>query len=296
MPRARFLWNMVFDGEGRPAEPASRPSPLTWRDEDITGSCLGHSTVLLNFLGVRVLIDPVFSRRVGPGVGRLVLGPKRRLQPALRPRDIGTPDVILLSHAHFDHLDAPSLRRFSRDTTVVTAAGTGDLLRRFRNVHELAWGQATTLSVRGKTVRITAIPVAHWGARMIKDTHRGYCGYLLEQHGRAICYAGDTAYTTSFAALRQTSPHLDLAIVPIGAYDPWIRAHCSPEQAVTMAEQAGAAYFVPVHHQTFRLSHEPMTEPARRVRAAFRDAPHRLLATEVGETFRVPHRDERLAG
>jgi L-ascorbate metabolism protein UlaG (beta-lactamase superfamily) len=144
------------------------------------------------------------------------------------------------------------------------------------------------LSLRGREMQVEAIPVAHWGARMMRDTHRGYNGYVLERAGRSVCFAGDTAYTDSFARLRRRPRPLDLAIVPIGAYDPWIRAHCTPEQAAAMAAQAGAEHFVPIHHQTFKLSSEPMDEPAARIRAAFAGEPHRLLAVNVGETFRVP--------
>jgi L-ascorbate metabolism protein UlaG (beta-lactamase superfamily) len=242
----------------------------------------------MNFLGARVLTDPVFSLRAGIRIGPFVLGPKRYLQPALRPQDFAPPDVIVLSHAHFDHFDRSSLRKFSRNTPVVTATATRDLLRRFHVVHELAWGESITLSVRGSALRFEAIPVEHWGARMVRDTHRGYNGYVLERDGHAVCFAGDTAYTNTFASLHDREIPLDLAIMPIGAYDPWIRAHCTPEQAASMAEQAGAEYFVPVHHQTFKLSLEPMDEPAARVRACFAGEPHRLLAVNVGETFRVP--------
>lgn len=290
MLRSRFLRQVLFDRVRRPAPPRARPEPARWSNDAITGSCIGHSTVLLNFLGVRVLTDPVFSNRVGIGAGPLVLGPKRHVKPALLPKHFAAPDVIVLSHAHFDHFDVPSLRKFSRDTPVVTAAGTADLLRclNFRDVHELAWGESVTLSPRGEPITITALPVAHWGARMIRDTHRGYNAYLLERQGRAVCFGGDTAYTRAFAALENRQRPIDLILMPVGAYDPWIRAHCSPEQAVAMANQAGATFFVPIHHQTFRLSNEPMDEPARRVRAAFADTPERLLAVNVGETFRVP--------
>ena len=295
MARLTMLRKMIFDGRGRPPAPAARPQPQTWSDGEVTGSCLGHSTVLMNFRGVRVLTDPVFSQRVGPGIAPLVLGPKRYVQPALGPRDFAAPDVIVLSHAHFDHFDAASLRAFSRDTVVVTARDTGDLLRcrRFRNIHELDWGQAVTLTVRGRALTVTAIEVAHWGARMMRDDHRGYNGYVLEREGVAVCFAGDTAYTPAFARLREERAGrgpIDLMLMPIGAYDPWIHAHCSPEQAVTMANAAGARYFVPIHHETFRLSAEPMGEPAARLRAALASEPERLLAVSVGETFRVPVR------
>lgn len=283
---------MIFDGRGKPLPSRHRPRPGEWRDDAITGSVLGHSTVFLNFLGVRVLTDPVFSTRVGPGVPPFVLGPKRYHAPALTPRELPAPDLIVLSHAHFDHFDVWSLRKFDRRTPVVTARATADLLRchGFKDVHELDWNQSETIETRGGAIRVTALEVAHWGARMMKDDHRGYNGYLLERGGHAVCFAGDTAYTTAFARLYDVARPIDLMLMPIGAYDPWIRAHCNPEQAADMARQAGARAFVPIHHETFKLSAEAMDEPAARIRAVFQDEPERLLAVSVGETFRVPLR------
>ncbi|HWL14001.1 MAG TPA: MBL fold metallo-hydrolase [Opitutus sp.] len=283
---------MIFDGRGPPAAPRHRPNPASWSDRAVTGSCLGHSTVLLNFLGAWVLTDPVLFRRVGPGIPPFVLGPKRYFAPALRAKEIPAPDLILLSHAHFDHLDVWSLRKFRRDTPIVTARATRDILQRhrFRHVHELDWGQSLPVKTRAGELRVTAIEVSHWGARLLRDHHRGYNGYLLERDGRSVCFAGDTAYTRAFARLRSRVDSLDLMLMPIGAYDPWIRAHCSPEQALDMAQQAGARSFVPIHHETFKLSSEPMDEPAQRIRAAFRGRDDQLLAVNVGETFRVPER------
>jgi len=288
MRRRDFFLQILRDFTRHPPLPAVRPDPRTWSDDAITGSCLGHSTVLMNFFGAIVLTDPIFSKRAGPGLGPFVLGPKRYLRPALKPREIPAPDLILISHAHFDHLDRRSLAKFSRDTPVVTAGDTRDLLKRFRQVHEITWGNAVTVSTRSGPIKITALEVAHWGARMIRDVHRGYNGYLIERGGHAVCFAGDTAYTTAFSHLRRSPPSIDLALMPIGAYNPWIRAHCNPEQAVAMAEDAGAHYFVPIHQETFKLSAEPMDEPSRRVEARFSTDPERLLALHVGETFKVP--------
>ena len=292
MPRVRTIARMILDRRGSPLAPADKPRPESWSSDEITGSCLGHSTVLLNVFGVRILTDPVFSTRVGLGFQPLVLGPKRFLKPALRPRDFAAPDLILLSHAHFDHFDVASLRKFSRDTPIVTARHTGDLLRcwRFRDIVELDWGEDVSVTTRAGAVRIKAIEVAHWGARLIRDAHRGYNGYVIEREGASLCFAGDTAYTRAFSRLNNSRRPLDLMLMPIGAYNPWIRAHCSPEQAVEMARQAGARYFVPIHHETFQLSDEPMDEPAARLRAAFAHDPERLLAVNVGETFRVPQK------
>lgn len=295
MRRLNMIRRMIFDGRGKPLPPRHRPTPARWRDDAITGSVLGHSTVLLNFLGVKVLTDPVFSTRVGPGVPPFILGPKRYHAPALTPRELPRPDLIVLSHAHFDHFDVWSLRQFDRRTPVVTARATGDLLRchGFKEVHELDWDEGRTMATKGGPVRVTAFEVAHWGARMMRDDHRGYNGYLLEREGHAIGFAGDTAYTDAFARLRDPARPIDLMLMPIGAYDPWIRAHCNPEQAAEMARQAGARAFVPIHHETFKLSAETMDEPAARIRAAFAGEPQRLLAVSVGETFCVPVRPVR---
>lgn len=294
MPKLSFIRKMIFDGRGKPLTPAARPEPKKWADDAITGSVLGHSTVFLNFFGVHVLTDPVFSQRVGPGVPPFILGPKRYFAPARSPKDLPAPDVIVLSHAHFDHFDVWSLRKFSRRTPVVTARATKDLLHchGFRNVHELDWGQSATINTRRGPLKFTAIEVAHWGARMMRDDYRGYNGYLMERSSRTVCFGGDTAYTTAFAKLKNSRHPIDLILMPIGAYDPWIKAHCSPEQAVAMARQAGAKYFVPIHHETFKLSSEAMDEPAVRLRAALADGPPELLAVNVGETFRVPLKSE----
>jgi len=122
---------------------------------------------------------------------------------------------------------------------------------------------------------------------MQRDTHRGYNGYLMERHGRRILFGGDTAMTESFARLRHYG-EIDVAIMSIGAYNPWIHSHCTPEQAVEMATAAGARFIMPVHHQTFRLSFEPLREPIERFEAVLGNAPERITLCEIGETFVMP--------
>jgi L-ascorbate metabolism protein UlaG (beta-lactamase superfamily) len=189
----------------------------------------------------------------------------------------------LLSHAHFDHFDIPTLRALeNRGTTVVTAARTGDLLRtrRYRTVHELGWGARTHVG----PAEVRAFEVNHWGARMRSDVHRGYNGYTIEVGRRRVLFGGDTAATTVFRTLK-TSQHYDLAIMPVGAYDPWIHYHCTPEQAWRMAEDAGAEFFLPVHHQTFQLSREPYLEPIERVYSAAGNRPDRVALSGIGQEF-----------
>jgi L-ascorbate metabolism protein UlaG (beta-lactamase superfamily) len=172
---------------------------------------------------------------------------------------------------------------------VITAHRTRDLLRWtwFRDVSELRWNEKKSVSTSAGKIDIAAFCVKHWGARKRRDTYRGYNGYVLERNNRRVLFGGDTALSDSFAELRAFGP-IDLAILPIGAYNPWIQSHCTPEQAVQMANEAGAHFIMPVHHQTFRLSSEGFREPIERFQAALQETPDRIVLREVGETFVLP--------
>lgn len=287
------LFSHLVAGFFRPILPAPhRPRPETWRESAITGAWLGHATVLLGFFGLNVLVDPVLGARVGLRAGPLTLGPKRYVRPALKVRELPRIDLVLLTHAHMDHLDWWTLRRVAsrgRDgIPVVTARATADLLigMPFAKIDELGWGDVLTVRTARGEIRVEAFRPNHWGARMRHDTHRGYNGYLLERNDCRICIAGDTALT-DFSDLGRRGG-IELMVVPIGAYNPWITSHCTPEQAVAMAEQARAKLVLPVHHRTFRLSVEPMHEPLERFRQALAHDPGRIAATEIGETFELP--------
>ncbi len=258
-----------------------RPRIDAWPQTGLHAAWIGHSTVVISIDGFVVLTDPVFSKRIGIGLGPVTLGLKRLVEPALRIAEIPHPDLILMSHAHMDHFDLPSLRKLEgRATTVITAVNTSDLLRvkRYDAVHELGWGQS--LRVGPATVR--AFEVNHWGARMRNDTQRSYNGYVIEAGRHRVVFGGDTAYTDLFKKVR-TSQAVDLAIMPIGAYNPWIRMHCTPEQAVRMADDAGADLILPVHHRTFALSSEPVGEPMERLLIAAGE--DRICVREIGGEF-----------
>jgi L-ascorbate metabolism protein UlaG (beta-lactamase superfamily) len=257
-----------------------RPDPHTWPDDRLTVSWLGHATVLLNLQGSWVITDPALERRIGIGRGRAKLGPRRLVEPALRPRELPRLDVVLLSHAHMDHTDIGTLRHLPRNVPVVVQPGNADLVRRFPRVQELAWGESATIA----GVHIESTEARHWGARMITDKHRGYGGYLLQKSDYRVLFAGDTAYTDVLTPVGQRV-QIDLAILPIGAYDPWIANHASPEQAWTMFQRLGAEYVLPVHHSTFRLSREPLTEPIERFMAAAGADSWRVIGMEVGATW-----------
>jgi len=274
----------------RPIAPAfAKPTPATWSNAQVTLAWLGHATVLINFFGIKILTDPALFPRIGIRLPGFTIGPKRLTAPALKVDELPAIDLILLSHAHFDHFDLRTLFRFDENTSVITARATSDLLRRtrFREVTQLDWGEAKSVGTASGEIDVIALRVNHWGARKQRDTYRGYNGYLLERNGRRVIFTGDTAMTDSFADLRRRG-EIDLAIMPIGAYNPWIRAHCTPEQAIEMANAAGARFIMPVHHQTFRLSFEPFREPIERFEAALGHAPERIALRKIGETFVLP--------
>ena len=134
--------------------------------------------------------------------------------------------------------------------------------------------------------QVHAIEVRHWGARVQRDTWRGYAGFVVEREGRRLLIGGDTADTPLFRDHRRHGP-FDAAMMPIGAYDPWIRHHCTPEQAIRMADAAGARLFVPIHHQSFRLSREPVREPIERAEAMLAKEQGRLAWRDIGQTVVV---------
>jgi L-ascorbate metabolism protein UlaG (beta-lactamase superfamily) len=285
-----YLWREWIVESRRPIVPAfARPNPAAWSDNRITAAWLGHATVLINFCGIKILTDPVLFPRIGIRFPGLTLGPRRLTAPALTVGDLPKIDIVLLSHAHFDHFDIRTLHRIARSTTVITAPRTGDLLRRtrFRDVSEMRWNETKSVETFVGKIDIVAFRVKHWGARKRRDTYRGYNGYVLERNNHRIIFSGDTALSDSLAELHARGP-IDLAIMPIGAYNPWIHSHCTPEQAVQMANEAGARFIMPIHHQTFRLSAEGFREPIERFQVALHETPDRIALCEIGETFVLP--------
>jgi L-ascorbate metabolism protein UlaG (beta-lactamase superfamily) len=287
---ARWLRRIIADS-GRGVLPAPvKPDLAKWSDNALTICWIGHATVLINFYGIRILTDPTLGDRCGVDLGVGTAGPKRIIAPALRLKELPPVDLVLLSHAHMDHIDLASLETFAGKVPIVSAKNTTDLLAnaKAKPPAELAWGDDFTLQTDHGELRIEAFEVKHWGKRWPnEEIARGYNGYILRREGRALLFGGDTAGTSLFGDVRSRGP-FDAAIMPIGAYDPWIRSHCTPEQAVDMANAAGAGYIVPVHHQPLKLSDEPMNEPIERIQAALQREPERLALKRIGETFVCP--------
>jgi L-ascorbate metabolism protein UlaG (beta-lactamase superfamily) len=285
--RAGRLFRKLVADTRRKIEPASaKPDPARWDDNQITLAWLGHSTVLINFYGIKILTDPALGSRVGVSLGIGTIGPKRYIAPALRGTELPAIDVVLLSHAHMDHMDLPSLGSLRGQPLVITAKDTSDILSGtgLKNLTELPWNEKTQFHKTHETLEIEAFEVNHWGERWPSDKQRGYNGYVLKRNGKSILFAGDTAKTALFRNLKTRGPFA-IGIMPIGAYDPWIWNHCTPEQALEMADAAGAEYLLPVHHKTFQLSNEPMNEPIERFTQALGTESKRLCLSGPGETF-----------
>ncbi len=283
----RFIRGAVEERRREAANPIRpaplRPDPASWPPDRLTAAWLGHATVLLSFGGVTALTDPVLELRIGVGRGKAKLGPRRLVEPALTAPELPPLDLVVLSHSHMDHTDRGTLAQLPRDAQVVVHASNSDLVRRFRNVTELAWGERADVA----NLSVEALPARHWGARMITDTHRGYGGYLLQRDDMTVLFAGDTAYTDALTPIGRRH-QITLAIMPIGSYDPWIANHASPEETWRMFRDLGAEYLLPIHHSTFRLSREPADEPLERLLAAAGPDAWRIVAREIGATWTAP--------
>jgi L-ascorbate metabolism protein UlaG (beta-lactamase superfamily) len=287
MKKVGQLWRSVRDSRELPITGVSRPVQLVKEDE-LGVTFIGHSSFLLQMAGRKILVDPVFATRL------VVL--RRQRRPGLLVEELPAIDVVLLTHAHMDHLNMASLRRIIRATRrltgsapeVVVPKGVEDLVARlgFSKVHRLAWWE----KVEVKGLSVTMTPCRHWGARMFRDTHRGYGGYVVEGGGHSVYHSGDTAY---FDGFREVGARLkpQVALLPIGAYfpDSYRSVHTSPEEAVRGFVETGAEQMVPMHYGTFRLGREPMDEPLKRLaaEAARLDIKDRIKVLEEGETLHL---------
>jgi L-ascorbate metabolism protein UlaG (beta-lactamase superfamily) len=282
---ARWLRTTVADSLRTPAPATAKPQPSKWSDNEVTVCWIGHATVLINFCGVTVLTDPVLGSRIGLSLGLGTAGPKRFIAPALKLKELPPIDLVLLSHAHMDHMDLSSLARLKPALTV-TAKRTTDILTGVQKPVEVGWGERHVFHAKQGELIVEGFEVKHWGQRWPSKLERGYNGYILRREGKALLFGGDTANTELFRDLRSRGP-FEAAIMPIGAYQPWIWNHCTPEQAVEMANAAGAKRIVPMHHLTFKLSEEPFSEPIERLEQALQREPERIALKRVGETAKI---------
>ncbi len=281
----------------RDSLPHQQPTIVTPRAEVGYRSVtwVGHSTVLLQIGPLNVLTDPVWSERASPVQW---IGPRRVMTPAIDFDELPPVDVVLLSHNHYDHLDATTVRRIARrfpDATWLCPLGLPYLLKRFgvRNIAERDWWQ----SVKEARFTATCTPAQHFSARGLRDRNETlWCGWVIEADSVRVFFAGDTALNPSLEDIGGLLGPFDLVMLPIGAYEPrwFMRAvHMNPEDAVAAYRALVNGPATPpcfaIHWGTFRLTDEPVDEPPQRFARSWGDArlPERANWTLAhGETRR----------
>jgi L-ascorbate metabolism protein UlaG (beta-lactamase superfamily) len=252
---------------------------------------IGHATFLIQTAAGNVLTDPMYSERAGP-LG--LIGPRRVRQPAVRFEDLPPISVVFLSHNHYDHCDRPTLRRLARrfDPLVVTPLGNGALVRStgIRRVAELDWWDHAA----DAPLPITVTPAQHFSARNPFDRNRAlWGGFVLATGSLRILFAGDTGYAPFFRQIGQRLGPIDLALLPIGAYEPrWFMqaVHMNPAEAVQAHVDLGAAQSIGMHFGTFQLTAEGIDAPLHALDEALHAsaiAPSRFRTLGFGESHRL---------
>lgn len=268
--RLSFALKLIAKSAFRPAT-GTQHKPVLVDPAELGVTFIGHASFLLQLGGLNFLIDPVFAHW-------LILIHRLR-KPGVRIKDLPAIDAVLLTHAHMDHLNFPSLRKIIRHTRrlngkpplVVVPDRVQDLVEPlgFSEVRTLDWWQSTEIG----GVKITMTPAQHWGTRVFRDTYRRFGGYVLHHGPHSIYHAGDSGYFPGFSEIhRRLAPQT--ALLPVGAYSPdsFRHVHMDPYDAVRAFLDLGAQRLVPMHYGTFMLSEEPMDEPLKRLLEAAKKA------------------------
>ncbi len=288
------LVDFVFRGEGRtPGRPLPALDPRSaWTQPTETGlraTWLGHSTVLLEIDGQRVLTDPVWGQRASPFS---FFGPKRFQPVPVEIAQLPPLDAVLISHDHYDHLDYPSIRALAAlQVPFVTSLGVGMHLEAWGvppdRIIELDWWEQTVLP-GGLT--ITAAPSHHFSGRGLHDRNATlWSSFALRGERHAVFFSGDTGLSPAFAEIGQRLGPFDLVMIEVGAFHPsWGNVHLGPDNALEAWAQLGSGRLLPVHWGTFNLAMHPWAEPAEVLLAK---APEGLLMPRLGEPVEPAHEE-----
>ncbi len=236
----------------RIAHPDPSKVQVTW---------IGHSTFLVQVAGCSILTDPIWSERASPVSWA---GPRRYARPGVSLAELPPVDVVLISHTHYDHLDRPTIKQLGASPRYVLPPNLAPWFARLgiRNVVELPWWESADMS----GIKVTAVPAKHWSKRNVFGRNTaGWGGYIIESPVGTIYFAGDTGYHPDyFKEIGKRFPHIDLALLPVGAYYPravFGRYHIDPREAVVLHKELGARRSVGMHWGTFKLTQEPLGEP-----------------------------------
>jgi L-ascorbate metabolism protein UlaG (beta-lactamase superfamily) len=246
---------------------------------------IGHSSFLIQMGGRSILTDPIWSNTAGVGP----LGPRRMVSPGVRLADLPPIDLVLISHSHYDHLDHPTIRRLGNRPTYLVPSRLGAWFhaRGCTKVHECAWWDG--LDALG--LHFVFLPAQHWSRRTPWDTNTTlWGGWLLSDGTQHLYFAGDSAAFSGFKEIGQRYPGIDVAFMPIGAYEPeWFMqaSHVNPEEGGQAFLEVGARSIIPMHWGTFKLSNERTDEPPKRLAAWWEQQgldPARNWTMAIGET------------
>ena len=271
-----------------PVEPRRPPAP---GPDEVVVTFVGHATFLIQSAAANVLIDPVYYERASPV---RFAGPRRVRAPGVRFDDLPPISLVLLSHNHYDHCDIETLRLLDRrfHPRYVTPLGNGRLLRSagIRQVEELDWWDSATTA----PLLVTPTQAQHFSARGPFDRNRAlWGGFLMGIGGQRILHAGDSGYAPHFTEIAARLAPIDLALVPIGAYEPrWFMKdiHMNPAEAVQAHLDLGARRSIAMHFGTFQLTAEGIDDPVCELAAALRERgvpAERFQAIEVGESVKL---------
>jgi L-ascorbate metabolism protein UlaG (beta-lactamase superfamily) len=244
----------------------------------------GHSTLLVEIEGRRVLIDPVWSERCSPS---RFIGPKRFHPPPFRLEDLPPIDAVVISHDHYDHLDYATIAALKQGAaTFIVPLGVGAHLEYWgiapERIRELEWWQDTSLN----GIRFTATPARHFSGRGLGNDRTLWAGWVLSGAARRVYYSGDTAMFEGFEQIGERLGPFDATMIEVGAYDAlWADVHLGPEQAVQAHRAVRGRVMLPVHWGTFDLALHTWTEPAERVLAAARAANVTIVVPRPGESI-----------
>ncbi len=258
---------------------------------EITLTFIGHASFLLQIGETNILIDPVFSLRASPVQWA---GPKRVRLPGVKLDHLPPTHIVLLSHCHYDHLDLPTLRhlRFRYHPRVITPLKNSRVIRKsgLQDITELDWWEST----EDRGIRFTLTPAQHLSARKFSDRNKAlWGGFVIEAEGKTVLFAGDTGYAEHFKEIARRFPRIDLALLPIGAYEPrWFMAeyHMNPADAVQAFLDLKPARAIAMHLGTFQLTDEGIDEPAEMLSKELQAnaiSPEQFATLDVGQTIRI---------
>lgn len=292
------LSEFLCGGERRvPFAPLPSKNPLeTWTRAPGSGlraTWLGHSTVMLEIDGMRVLTDPVWGKRASPAQ---FAGPKRFQPVPVAIRALPPIDVVLVSHDHYDHLDYPTIRELrKRDVPFVTSLGVGAHLEAWgvpaHRITELDWWESHSVG----NLTLTAAPSQHFSGRGLKDRNATlWSSIVIRSPGHAVFFSGDTGLTTQYQTIRERLGPFDLVMLEVGAFHPaWGDIHLGPENALKALALLGSAPFLPVHWGTFNLALHAWDQPAEYLLAHGAKAGAQLVMPQLGEPVEPSH-DKRV--